>query len=135
MNASQIVRTALTALTVNKMRSSLTILGVVIGVAAVIALMALGEGTQVSIAQNIESMGTDLIFVNPGASSESAPVGSLNASSGAGGAMTETRPASQPHATRYSLSAAWGATMRSARQGSVWSSQDPNRRAQSASLK
>jgi putative ABC transport system permease protein len=70
MNAIQIVRTALTALTVNKLRSSLTILGVVIGVAAVIALMALGQGTQVSIAQNIESLGTDLLFVNPGASSE-----------------------------------------------------------------
>ncbi len=71
MNAKQIVRTALTALTVNKLRSSLTILGVVIGVAAVIALMALGEGTQVTIAQNIESLGTDLLFVSPGASSES----------------------------------------------------------------
>jgi len=71
MNARQIMRTALIALTVNKLRSSLTILGVVIGVAAVIALMALGEGTQVSIARNIESMGTDLLFVTPGASSES----------------------------------------------------------------
>jgi putative ABC transport system permease protein len=70
MNAVQIVRTALTALTVNKLRSALTILGVVIGVAAVIALMALGEGTQVSVAQNIESLGTDLLFVNPGASYE-----------------------------------------------------------------
>ena len=77
MNVSQIVRTALTALMVNKLRSSLTILGVVIGVAAVIALMALGEGTQVSIAENIESLGTDLIFVNPGASSESGIRGAM----------------------------------------------------------
>jgi putative ABC transport system permease protein len=69
MNPRQTIRTALTALSTNKLRSSLTILGVVIGVAAVIALMALGEGTQVSVAQNIESMGTDLLFVNPGASS------------------------------------------------------------------
>jgi putative ABC transport system permease protein len=67
---TQIVRTSLTALAVNKLRSSLTVLGVVIGVAAVITLMALGQGTQVSIAQNIESLGTDLLFVNPGASSE-----------------------------------------------------------------
>ncbi len=71
MNAAQIIRTALTALTVNKLRSTLTVLGVVIGVAAVIALMALGEGTQVTVAQNIESLGTDLLFVNPGASYES----------------------------------------------------------------
>src|SRR4030042_780286 len=71
MNPRQIARTALTALTLNKLRSFLTILGVVIGVAAVIALMSLGEGTQTTIAQSIESLGTNLLFVNPGASSES----------------------------------------------------------------
>jgi putative ABC transport system permease protein len=49
----------------------LTILGVVIGVAAVITLMALGEGTQTTIVERIESLGTNLLFVNPGASSES----------------------------------------------------------------
>ncbi|OGO00292.1 MAG: hypothetical protein A2Y59_05610 [Chloroflexi bacterium RBG_13_52_14] len=71
MNPKQIARTALTALTLNKLRSFLTILGVVIGVAAVIALMALGEGTQTTIVQRIESLGTNLLFVSPGASSES----------------------------------------------------------------
>src|SRR4030042_6243940 len=71
MNPRQILRTALTALTLNKLRSSLTILGVVIGVAAVIALMALGEGRQTTIVQRIESLGTNLLFVSPGASSES----------------------------------------------------------------
>ena len=71
MNPRQILRTALTALTLNKLRSALTILGVVIGVAAVIALMALGEGTQTTIVERIESLGTNLLFVNPGASSES----------------------------------------------------------------
>jgi putative ABC transport system permease protein len=70
MNPGQTVRTALRALTANKLRSFLTILGVVIGVSAVIALMALGEGTQASIVQNIESLGTNLLFVSPGASSE-----------------------------------------------------------------
>jgi len=77
MNPRQIVRTALTALTANKLRSSLTILGVVIGVAAVISLMALGQGTQVTIAQNIESLGTNLLFVNPGASSASGVRGAM----------------------------------------------------------
>jgi len=71
MSPGQIVRTALAALTANKLRSSLTILGVVIGVAAVISLMALGQGTQVTIAESIESLGTNLVFVSPGASSES----------------------------------------------------------------
>jgi len=71
MNPGQIVRTALRSLTANKLRSFLTILGVVIGVTAVIALMALGQGTQASIVQNIESLGTDLLIVSPGASSES----------------------------------------------------------------
>jgi putative ABC transport system permease protein len=74
MNPRQILRTALTALTLNKLRSSLTILGVVIGVAAVITLMALGKGTQTTIVQRIESMGTNLLFVNPGASTESGTV-------------------------------------------------------------
>src|SRR4030043_829161 len=72
MNPKQIARTALTALTLNKRRSFLTILGVVIGVAAVIILMALGEGTQTTIVQRIEALGTNLLFVSPGASSESA---------------------------------------------------------------
>jgi putative ABC transport system permease protein len=72
MSPRQILRTALTALTTNKFRSFLTILGVVIGVAAVIILMALGEGTQTTIVQRIEALGTNLLFVSPGASSESA---------------------------------------------------------------
>ncbi|MDY6892315.1 MAG: ABC transporter permease [Chloroflexota bacterium] len=71
MNAVQVVRTALKALTVNKMRSALTMLGVIIGVAAVISLMSFGEGTQAAITSNIESLGTDLLFVSPGAASQS----------------------------------------------------------------
>lgn len=58
---------ALRAVTVNKMRSILTILGIVIGVAAVIALMSVGKGTQAMITARIESMGSNLIYVVPGA--------------------------------------------------------------------
>jgi putative ABC transport system permease protein len=90
MNAMQTVRTALTALTVNKLRSSLTILGVVIGVAAVIALMALGEGTEVTIAQNIEALGTDLLFVNPAASSGGVIISEGGIRGAQGSAMTFT---------------------------------------------
>jgi putative ABC transport system permease protein len=54
----------------HKLRSSLTILGIVIGVAAVISLMSIGRGTQAQILSNIESLGSNLITVSPGMSSE-----------------------------------------------------------------
>jgi putative ABC transport system permease protein len=68
MNAPQTIGTASSALVGNKMRSSLTVLGVVIGVTAVISLMSIGKGSQAAITSNIESLGTNLIFVRPGAS-------------------------------------------------------------------
>ena len=55
-------------LSTHKLRSLLTILGVVIGVAAVISLMSIGRGATASILANIESMGSDLITIRPGAS-------------------------------------------------------------------
>ena len=70
MKAGHTVRIALTGLGANKMRSTLTILGVVIGVAAVISLMSIGRGSQAAITNNIESMGTNLLFVSPGASTQ-----------------------------------------------------------------
>jgi putative ABC transport system permease protein len=53
------------AITANKARSSLTILGIVIGIASVIALVAIGQGTQSSIQSKIESMGSNLLLINP----------------------------------------------------------------------
>ncbi|MBU2009578.1 MAG: ABC transporter permease [Chloroflexi bacterium] len=70
MNAPQTLRTASGALVANKMRSSLTVLGVIIGVTAVISLMSIGRGSQAAITSRIESLGTNLLFVRPGASSE-----------------------------------------------------------------
>jgi len=52
----------------HKLRSFLTILGIVIGIAAVIALMSIGRGVEASIVSNIKSMGSDLIMISPGAS-------------------------------------------------------------------
>jgi len=52
----------------HKLRSSLTMLGIVIGVAAVIALMSIGRGAQADIISQIESMGEDLITISPGSS-------------------------------------------------------------------
>jgi putative ABC transport system permease protein len=55
------------ALSANKARSSLTVLGIVIGIASVIALTAIGDGSQASIQASIESIGSNLIEVIPGA--------------------------------------------------------------------
>ncbi len=58
--------TAWVGVVTHKLRSFLTILGIVIGVAAVITLMSIGRGAQASIISRIESLGSDLIFVRPG---------------------------------------------------------------------
>lgn len=56
------------AVTVNKVRSGLTMLGIVIGIASVIALVAVGQGSQASVQSNIDSLGANLIMILPGAS-------------------------------------------------------------------
>jgi len=61
---------AVNSLIVNKMRSALTMLGVIIGVAAVISLLSIGAGAQASITQRITSAGTNLITIFPGISRE-----------------------------------------------------------------
>lgn len=58
----------LLALTGNKVRSSLTILGIVVGIAAVILMVSIGQGAQASITKSIESAGSNLIMITPGAS-------------------------------------------------------------------
>ena len=65
--AKEIVLVALGALRANKMRSFLTMLGIVIGVAAVIAMVAIGKGAQKSISERIAGLGTTLLTVRPGA--------------------------------------------------------------------
>ncbi len=63
------LRVAFRALAANKMRTALTLLGMVIGVAAVITLMSIGAGVQTSIEERIRSTGTNLLSVSPGVSS------------------------------------------------------------------
>ncbi len=67
MKAWAAVRMALGALRVNKLRTALTMLGIIIGVAAVIAMVSVGAGAQERIAEQIRSMGSNLIVVFPGA--------------------------------------------------------------------
>ncbi|MGH7494814.1 MAG: ABC transporter permease [bacterium] len=64
---------ALGAVVANKMRSALTMLGIIIGVGAVITMVALGEGAQRAVQERIQSLGSNLLFVGPG-SSRSGPV-------------------------------------------------------------
>ena len=66
MPLREVLRVALEALRVNKMRSALTMLGIVIGVAAVIAMLALGRGAQEAVNARIASLGTTLVTVIPG---------------------------------------------------------------------
>jgi putative ABC transport system permease protein len=63
-----VLRTVWIGLSTHKLRSFLTILGIVIGVASVITMMSIGEGSQQTILANIESMGTDLMTISPGSS-------------------------------------------------------------------
>jgi putative ABC transport system permease protein len=61
---------SLESLYANKLRSALTILGIVIGVAAVIAMLSIGRGAQQSITNQIESIGTNLVYITPGSTSQ-----------------------------------------------------------------
>ncbi len=66
MRAGEAFRVALGALVANKLRSSLTMLGVVIGVAAVVVLVALGAGAKHEVEQQVEGLGSNIIIVVPG---------------------------------------------------------------------
>jgi putative ABC transport system permease protein len=67
MNLSSLLKIALKALQINKMRAFLTMLGIIIGVASVIAMLAIGEGSKESIKSQISSMGSNMITIRPGA--------------------------------------------------------------------
>ncbi|TKS59959.1 MAG: multidrug ABC transporter substrate-binding protein [Nitrospira sp.] len=82
-----ILLTVLTAIRVlgrNRLRAGLTMLGIVIGVGAVIAMVSIGEGAKAAVAQRVASMGTNVIIVLPG----STTVGGVHG--GQGGAVTLT---------------------------------------------
>src|SRR5439155_4592951 len=61
-----ILKVALKSLMANKLRSILAMLGIIIGVGAVIAMLAIGAGTQQSVMNRISAMGTNLLVVRPG---------------------------------------------------------------------
>ena len=67
MRPLDIVHVALRALMRNKLRSLLTALGIIIGVAAVIAMVAIGEGARARVEQAFSAMGTNVLIVSSGA--------------------------------------------------------------------
>ncbi|MDM8251207.1 ABC transporter permease [Phocaeicola barnesiae] len=66
MNGTNLFKIALRALANNKMRAFLTMLGIIIGVASVIAMLAIGQGSKRSIQQQISEMGSNMIMIHPG---------------------------------------------------------------------
>src|SRR5689334_4837634 len=65
MLLAETIRVALAALRANKLRAVLTMLGIVIGVASVIAMMALGRGAETAVNERIAKLGTTVIQINP----------------------------------------------------------------------
>jgi len=72
MKLRKFVISALRSITRNRMRSLLTMLGIIIGLASVIALVSLGKGSQADIESEISSLGTNLIMVRPGSTNATA---------------------------------------------------------------
>ena len=73
MNLFESTRVAMLALAANKLRSALTMLGIIIGVSAVIALMSIGRGVEKFFVDQFTSLGTNLLYVFPGQLSEGPP--------------------------------------------------------------
>lgn len=67
MNYQNLFKIAIRAIAANKMRSFLTALGIIIGIAAVITMLAIGQGSKASIKANISEMGSNMIMISPGA--------------------------------------------------------------------
>ena len=78
------VLTAIRILARNRLRAGLTMLGIVIGVGAVIAMVSIGEGARAAVAQRVASIGTNVIIILPGSTSAGGVRG------GHGGAVTLT---------------------------------------------
>ncbi len=81
---TDIIKETFWSLSTNKIRSGLTVLGIVIGIASVITMVSIGQGAQSSIAESIQSIGSNLIIVRPGAQRN----GGLSGGAGSGQSLT-----------------------------------------------
>ena len=86
MTNKDLMAESYSALVGNKSRSLLTMLGIIIGIAAVIATLAIGDGSQKTIQQSIQALGSNLIVITPGAAAGAG----VTASGGLGSATTLT---------------------------------------------
>src|SRR5207245_4507358 len=86
MDLLMIIRVAFRALQRNKMRAALTMLGIIIGVSAVVAMVSIGQGAQATVQAQIDSIGTNLLFVSAGAQN----VGGVRSGTGDSGTNTLT---------------------------------------------
>jgi len=84
MEYAEIITEAISTLTVNKLRTGLATLGIVIGIGSVIALVSLGQASQQAVQSQIQSLGSNLLTVSPGSTSQGGIRGA------AGGAATLT---------------------------------------------
>ncbi|HTR82599.1 MAG TPA: ABC transporter permease [Bacteroidota bacterium] len=84
MNFFNIMKVSMRSLGRNKLRSFLTMLGIIIGVGAVIAMMAVGEGAQYNIQQQIASLGTNVLLIFPGSTNQ----GGVRTGTGSATSMT-----------------------------------------------
>ncbi len=98
MTTKDILHETFSALTANKVRTSLTMLGIIIGISSVIIMVAIGQGAQGSIQANIQSLGSNLIEIFPGAQRSFG----YGASGGRGGAQTLTPDDANAIATQVS---------------------------------
>src|SRR3989344_7839511 len=80
----EIILEALDTLTINKLRTGLAALGIVIGIGSVIALISLGQATQQSVQNQIQALGSNLLTVNPGAQT----TGGVRGAAGGGTTLT-----------------------------------------------
>ncbi|MBN1657014.1 MAG: ABC transporter permease [Anaerolineae bacterium] len=82
MSVVESLRTAASSMAANKMRALLTMLGIIIGVASVVALLSLGEGVEASITGEIEGLGSNLVYVTPSQPEEATAPAYLTAEDG-----------------------------------------------------
>jgi putative ABC transport system permease protein len=85
MNTYQLLRVALRSLAINKLRSALTMLGIVIGVGAVIVMIAVGAGAQARVEEQIRALGSNLLLIMPGATT----AGGVRMGFGSGSTLSE----------------------------------------------
>lgn len=90
MSPFDALRVAIRAIGANGLRSSLTTLGMVIGVGSVIVLIAVGQGAQKGVQDQIRGLGTDLVFIKPAAAAAGPGSGGARGGAGSGQTLTKT---------------------------------------------